>query len=84
MFLDLGIKFEVMGFLKKLQIRFVQYQYLEGSVKSSLETSLDIDSMCSFSDSSGGGLVRLKIIHLSSTTDLRIEIFLSFKDSSSV
>ena len=53
-------------------------KYLEGSVKSSLETSLDIDSMFSFSDSSGGGLVRLKIIHLSSTTDLRIEIFLSF------
>jgi hypothetical protein len=51
---------------------------LEGSVKSSLKTSLDIDAMFSFSDSSGGGLVRLKIIHLSSTTDLRMEIFLSF------
>lgn len=52
-------------------------KYLEGSVKSSLKTSLDIDTMFSFSDSSGG-LVRLKIIHLSSTTDLRMEIFLSF------
>lgn len=48
-------------------------KYLEGSVESSLETSLDIDSMFSFSDSSGGS-VKSSL----ETTDLRIEIFLSF------
>ncbi|KAJ6944619.1 hypothetical protein NC652_009858 [Populus alba x Populus x berolinensis] len=56
MFLDLGIKFKVMGFLLKLQIRFAQYQVIKGKGAIALRYEYKINARFYVNVSSGVGL----------------------------